>query len=82
MESLRRRAAALRAELAEVEKCLGQVRRDTDRFASQASEISASIHLGIHAEEDWDGPSIKPGTLTDEQVAWLGGWLASEGWSR
>lgn len=28
------------------------------------------------------GPSIKPGDLTDEQIAWLASWLAGEGFSR
>lgn len=42
--------------------------------------IAADILLGIWAEAGSDGHSIKPGTLTDEQVQWLGDWLAGEGW--
>lgn len=42
-------------------------------------KIEAAIHLGISAEEDWDGPSIKPGTLTDDQIKWLASWLVGEG---
>lgn len=41
--------------------------------------IYNSIHLGISAEEDWDGPSVKPGDLTDAQIEWLASWLAGEG---
>jgi hypothetical protein len=47
-----------------------------------AQQIAASIRLGIMAEQDWDGPSIKPGALTEEQVDWLGSWLAGEGYTR
>lgn len=43
------------------------------------ARLEASIRLGIAAEEDWDGPSIKPGDLTDDQIAWLASWLAGDG---
>lgn len=46
---------------------------------SDAARIANSIRLGIQVEEDWDGPSIKPGTLTEEQIDWLGSWLAGDG---
>ena len=42
--------------------------------------MAASIRLGIDAEDAWDGPSIKPGTLTDEEIEWLASWLAGDGW--
>lgn len=42
--------------------------------------MAASIRLGIDAEATWDGPSIKPGTLTDEEIEWLASWLAGDGW--
>ncbi len=41
--------------------------------------LEASIRLGIAAEEDWPGPSVKPGDLTEEQIDWLASWLAGEG---
>lgn len=43
------------------------------------AKIKTAILVGIQAEEDWDGPSIKSGVLTDEQIEWLASWLASEG---
>ena len=42
--------------------------------------MAASIRLGIAAEDAWDGPSIKPGTLTEDEIEWLASWLAGEGW--
>ncbi|MBN9214732.1 MAG: hypothetical protein J0J04_07950 [Microbacterium sp.] len=39
--------------------------------ADEAARIEASIRLGIAAEEDWDGPSTKPGDLSDEQTCSL-----------
>lgn len=56
---------------------LRRMRRPT--FEESKPRIEASIHLGIGAEEDWDGPSIKPGTLTDDQLSWLASWLAGDG---
>lgn len=47
--------------------------------ADEVQRIEASIRLGIAAEEDWDGPSIKPGDLSDEQISWLASWLAGDG---
>lgn len=49
---------------------------DYDRRVAQ---IESSILLGIAVEQDWDGPSIKPGELTDEQIQWLARWLAGDG---
>ena len=46
------------------------------------ARLEASIRLGISAEEGWDGPSVKPGDLTDAQVGWLDAWMAGEGWVR
>ncbi|MET4703071.1 hypothetical protein [Frigoribacterium sp. UYMn621] len=47
-----------------------------------AAQIAASIDIGIWAEQDWDGPSIKPGKLTDDEVQWLGAWLAGESFGK
>jgi hypothetical protein len=41
--------------------------------------IHASLYAGIAAEEDWDGPSVKPGDLTNAQVEWIASWLAGDG---
>lgn len=57
-----------------------RARTATDYDGAKAA-LNAAIQLGIAAEEDWDGPSIKPGTLTSEQVEWLASWLAGEGFS-
>lgn len=43
------------------------------------AKIKAAIITGISAEEDWPGPSIKPGELSDAQIEWLAAWLAGEG---
>lgn len=48
-------------------------------YDNAKAKIKTSIIAGITAEEDWDGPSINPGTLTDEQVDWLAAWLAGDG---
>lgn len=52
---------------------------ERDEFLETKARINADIHLGFNVEEDWDGPSIKPGTLTDEQVEWLSSWLTGCG---
>ncbi|SDH47650.1 hypothetical protein [Microbacterium sp. 77mftsu3.1] len=44
-----------------------------------ASKISASIHLGIYAEEGDPAMTDIVSTLTKDQVSWIGLWLASEG---
>ena len=49
-------------------------------YSDTCNRMAASIRLGIAAEDAWDGPSIKPGTLTDEEIEWLASWLAGEGW--
>lgn len=51
-------------------------------YEKAKGQIESSIHVGIAAEEDWDGPSVKPDDLTDKQIAWLAAWLAGEGFSR
>ena len=45
-------------------------------------DVEADIQLGIMAEEDWDGPSVKPGQLTNEQIARLGAWLEGCGYAK
>lgn len=47
-------------------------------FDQDVAAVEASIRLGIAAEEDWDGPSIKPDDLTDEQIRWLASWLVGD----
>lgn len=64
-----------------------QAREYREQLAREAQDdakhsLYASIQLGIDAEEEWEGPSIKPGTLTDEQVCWLASWLAGEGFRK
>lgn len=49
-----------------------------DHHASKA-KIIASLHMGIDAEENWDGPSVKPGDLTDAQIEWVAAWLVGDG---
>lgn len=51
---------------------------ETD-YDQSKRRIEADIRLGVAAEEDWDGPSVKPGALTDEQISWLASWLAGCG---
>lgn len=60
-------------------KAVSKVTEIPETFEEISSRLTSHIHLGIAAEEDWDGPSIKPGTLTNEQIAWLGSWLAGCG---
>ena len=58
---------------------MSQLHRGHPDFKVERDRLEASIRLGIEAEADWEGPSIKPGTLTDEQIHWLAAWLAGEG---
>ena len=51
-------------------------------YCANRDTIYNSIHLGILAEVGWDGPRIKPGQLTDDQIAWLASWLAGDGIGR
>lgn len=54
-------------------------------MSDTGKQIAGSIHLGIDAEADngdESGHYIRPGDLTDEQIDWLGAWLAGEGWHR
>lgn len=48
-------------------------------YHESKAKIHASLQMGIAAEEDWAGPSVKPGDLTDQQVEWLASWLAGDG---
>lgn len=48
-------------------------------YEKSKPRLEASIRMGIAAEEDWPGPSVKPGDLTEEQIDWLASWLAGEG---
>ena len=41
-----------------------------------------AIRFGIEAEADWEGPSIKPGVLFDDEIAWLASWLDGEGFRK
>jgi hypothetical protein len=50
------------------------------RYRDNAVAIAMSIRVGIIAEQDWEGPSIKEGDLTEEQIDWLASWLAGESW--
>ena len=50
------------------------------KFDDTRDRMAASIRLGIAAEDVWYGPSIKAGTLTDEEIEWLASWLAGDGW--
>lgn len=52
---------------------------DLSGYSTAKAKILASIRLGIAAEEDWDGPSIKPGELPDDKIEWLAAWLAGDG---
>jgi hypothetical protein len=52
---------------------------DLSGYATAKAKILASIHLGVMAEQDWDGPSIKPGELSDDKIEWLAAWLAGDG---
>lgn len=44
-----------------------------------ATKISNSIHLGVYAEDGNPAMANISGTLTKDQIAWIGIWLASEG---
>lgn len=48
-------------------------------MATDAEKISRALRIMINAEENWDGPSVKPNDLTSEQIDWIGAALASEG---
>lgn len=48
-------------------------------YTDTVARLTASIRLGIIAEDPWDGPSIKEGELSDEQINWLASWLAGDG---
>lgn len=50
-----------------------------NEFAADVARLAASIRLGIAAEDGWDGPSIKPGQLSDDEIDWLASWLAGDG---
>lgn len=51
-------------------------------FTNTVAELRADIVLGIMAEDAWDGPSVKPGDLTDDQIEWLASWMAGCGWKK
>lgn len=51
----------------------------TATYDEAKPRIEASIRMGIAAEEDWSGPSVKPGELSDDQITWLASWLAGDG---
>lgn len=60
-----------------VERANAEVSGNT--YHEAKPRILASLYMGIAAEEDWDGPSVKPGDLTEEQIDWLASWLAGDG---
>lgn len=49
---------------------------------SDPDQIESDIHIGIVMENDWNGPSIKEGQLTGEEVRWLAIWLAGCGYTK
>lgn len=51
-------------------------------FDRQIDSLSMDIRFGIMAEDDWDGPSIKPGELSPENIKWLASWLVGCGWTK
>ncbi|WP_183099607.1 hypothetical protein [Nocardioides pelophilus] len=50
---------------------------DYDRISS---ELAASIRLGYEVEQD--DPNFHFPVPEDDEIHWLGSWLASEGWVR
>lgn len=48
-------------------------------YEDDRARIRESIKEGIWFEQDWDGPSIKDGDLTEKQISWLASWLAGDG---
>lgn len=58
---------------------VAQAPDETATYEQTVARLTASIHLGIIAEDPWDGPSIKEGELSDEQINWLASWLAGDG---
>ena len=44
------------------------------------AEIAASIRLGYEAERD--DPNFDFTPPPDDEIRWIGAWLASEGWVR
>lgn len=62
-----------------------QAKEYRERLAAEEAEQTVTklghiIRDGITVEEgDTHGNSIKPGTLTEEQIDWLASWLAGEG---
>lgn len=49
-------------------------------FVSVAADLAASIRLGYEAEQD--DPGFHFEVPSEEEITWLGAWLASEGWVR
>jgi hypothetical protein len=49
-------------------------------FERMASELAASIRLGYESERD--DPNFEFQLPSEDEINWLGSWLASEGWSR
>lgn len=58
---------------------LGQNHEVTD-FERMASELAASIRLGYESEQE--DPNFVFDVPSQDEISWLGSWLASEGWSR
>lgn len=49
-------------------------------YESASSDLAAAIRLGYEAERD--DPNLGFVTPSDEEIRWLGAWLASEGFAR
>jgi hypothetical protein len=45
-----------------------------------AADLAASIRLGYEAEQE--DPNFRFDVPSDDEIRWLGAWLAGEGWSR
>lgn len=45
-----------------------------------ASELAASIRLGYEVEQN--DPNFQFEVPSEDEINWLGSWLASEGWLR
>ena len=49
-------------------------------FEKVAAQLAESIQLGYEAEQD--DPKFQFAVPPQDEIRWLGAWLASEGWTR
>lgn len=49
-------------------------------YEQVSSDLAASIRLGYESEQE--DPNFTFDVPPDDEIEWLGAWLASEGWSR